>query len=156
MTHRGGLSLSFIIWRIGGGGRGKFSFALGPKNSLGGPVPVSSDMTTIGINLEQHDGCLIGRNCLQIPEPLFHSLSIGSSCCSHVFMYWLYFWNVECWCSLLVSRDYICHWMLVFGCSFGFFLFSIMPLRFNRRWPSDVRKLNVEHFRENPYIALER
>ena len=52
-------------------------------------------MTTIGINLEQHDGCLIGRNCLQIPEPLFHSLSIGSSCCSHVFMYWLYFLNVD-------------------------------------------------------------
>jgi hypothetical protein len=52
-------------------------------------------MTTIGINLEQHDRCLIGRNCLQIPQPLFHSLSIGSSCCSHVFMYWLYFFNVD-------------------------------------------------------------
>ena len=37
MTHRGGLGLSIIIWRIGGGGRGKFPFALGPKNSLGGP-----------------------------------------------------------------------------------------------------------------------
>ena len=36
MTHRGGLSLSIIIWRIGGGW-GKFPFALGPKNSLGGP-----------------------------------------------------------------------------------------------------------------------
>jgi hypothetical protein len=34
MTHRGGLSLSIIIWRIGGGA--KFPFALGPKNSLGG------------------------------------------------------------------------------------------------------------------------
>jgi hypothetical protein len=37
MTHHGGLSLSIIIWRIGGGGA-KFPFALGPKNSLGGPV----------------------------------------------------------------------------------------------------------------------
>ena len=37
MTHRGGLRLSIIIWRIGGGGA-KFPFALGPKNSLGGPV----------------------------------------------------------------------------------------------------------------------
>jgi hypothetical protein len=37
MTHRGGLSLSIIIWRIGGGGA-KFPFALGPNNSLGGPV----------------------------------------------------------------------------------------------------------------------
>jgi hypothetical protein len=36
MTHRGGLSFSIIIWRIGGGGA-KFSFALGPKDSLGGP-----------------------------------------------------------------------------------------------------------------------
>ena len=35
-THRGGLSLSIIIWRIGGRGT-KFPFALGPKNSLGGP-----------------------------------------------------------------------------------------------------------------------
>ena len=52
-------------------------------------------MTTIGIYLEQHDECLIGRNCLQIPEPLFHSLSIGSSSCSHVFMYWLYFLNID-------------------------------------------------------------
>ena len=52
-------------------------------------------MTTIGINLEQHDECLIGRNCPQIPEPLFHSLSVGSSCCSHVFMYWLYFLNID-------------------------------------------------------------
>ena len=33
-THRGGLSLSIIIWRIGGGA--KFPFALGLKNSLGG------------------------------------------------------------------------------------------------------------------------
>jgi hypothetical protein len=32
ITHRGGLSLSIIIWRIGGGA--KFPFALGPKNSL--------------------------------------------------------------------------------------------------------------------------
>ena len=38
MTHRGGLSLSIIIWGIGGGGGGKFPFALGPKNSLGGPA----------------------------------------------------------------------------------------------------------------------
>jgi len=36
MTHRGGLSLSVIIWRIGGGA--KFPFALGPKKSLGGPA----------------------------------------------------------------------------------------------------------------------
>jgi len=36
MTHRGGLSLSIIIWRIGGGGA-KFRFALGVQNSLGGP-----------------------------------------------------------------------------------------------------------------------
>ena len=36
MTHRGGLSLSIIIWRIGGG-RAKFPFALGSKYSLGGP-----------------------------------------------------------------------------------------------------------------------
>jgi hypothetical protein len=56
---------------------------------------MSSDMTTvIRINLEQHDECLKGRNCLQIPEPLFHSLSIGSSSCSHVLMYWLYFLNI--------------------------------------------------------------
>jgi hypothetical protein len=34
MTHRGGLSLSIIIWRIGGGGP-KFPFVLGPKNYLG-------------------------------------------------------------------------------------------------------------------------
>jgi len=37
MTHRGGLSLSIIIWRIGGEG-GKFPFALGPKNYVDGPV----------------------------------------------------------------------------------------------------------------------
>jgi len=37
MTHRGGLSLSIVIWRIGGGGA-KFPFALRPKNSLGGPA----------------------------------------------------------------------------------------------------------------------
>ena len=38
MTHRGGLSLSIIIWRIGGGGTSfLFPFPLGPKNSLGGP-----------------------------------------------------------------------------------------------------------------------
>ena len=36
MTHRGGLSFSIIIWRIGGGG-GKFLFALGPNNSRGVP-----------------------------------------------------------------------------------------------------------------------
>ena len=35
MTHRSGLSLSIIIWRIGGGI--KYPFALGPKYSLGGP-----------------------------------------------------------------------------------------------------------------------
>ena len=29
-----------------------------------------------------------------------------------------------------------------------------MPLRFNRRWPSDVRKLNVEHFWGNPLIIF--
>jgi hypothetical protein len=34
MTHRGGLSLSIIIWRIEGGG---IPFALGPKHFLGGP-----------------------------------------------------------------------------------------------------------------------
>jgi hypothetical protein len=34
MTHRGGLSLSISIWRIGGGGGGKFPFALGPNNSV--------------------------------------------------------------------------------------------------------------------------
>jgi len=33
MTHRGGLSLSIIIWRRGA----KFPFSLGPKNYLGGP-----------------------------------------------------------------------------------------------------------------------
>ena len=32
MTHHGGLSLSIIIWRIGGGA--KFHFALGSTNSL--------------------------------------------------------------------------------------------------------------------------
>ena len=32
MTHRGGLSLSFIIWRIG------VSFFPGAQNSLGGPA----------------------------------------------------------------------------------------------------------------------
>ena len=36
MTHRGGLSLNIIIWRIGGGGPSFFS--LGPNNSLGGPA----------------------------------------------------------------------------------------------------------------------
>jgi hypothetical protein len=35
MTHRGGLSLSIIIWRIGGGA--KFPFALGSNNFLGDP-----------------------------------------------------------------------------------------------------------------------
>ena len=35
MTHYDGLSLSIIIWRIGGGD--KFPFALGPNNFLGGP-----------------------------------------------------------------------------------------------------------------------
>ena len=35
MTHRGGLNLSIIIWRIGGGA--KFPFALGSKNYLGDP-----------------------------------------------------------------------------------------------------------------------
>ena len=40
MTHRGGLSLSIIIWKIGGWGA-KLPFALGPKNSLVGPVYVS-------------------------------------------------------------------------------------------------------------------
>ena len=35
MTHRGGLSLRIIIWRIGEGGQA--SFTLGPKNYLGGP-----------------------------------------------------------------------------------------------------------------------
>jgi hypothetical protein len=59
----------------------------------------------------------------------------------------------ECWCSLLVSRG------LYMSLDGGFliahlvFLISIMPLRFNRRWPSDVRKLNVEHFRENPHSS---
>jgi hypothetical protein len=33
MTHHGGLSLSIIIWRIGGG-EAKFPFALGPNNFL--------------------------------------------------------------------------------------------------------------------------
>jgi hypothetical protein len=33
MTHRGGLSMGIIIWRIGG-----VSFCLGAQNSLGGPV----------------------------------------------------------------------------------------------------------------------
>jgi len=45
--YRGGLSLSIIIWRIGGGG--KFPFALGPKNSLGGPVDWSP------ISIQQSD-----------------------------------------------------------------------------------------------------
>ena len=36
MTRLGELSLSIIIWRIGGGGQ--LSFALGPNNSLGGPA----------------------------------------------------------------------------------------------------------------------
>ena len=36
MTHRGGLSLSNIIWRIGGGGPTLF-LPWGPENSLGGP-----------------------------------------------------------------------------------------------------------------------
>jgi hypothetical protein len=35
MTHRGELSLSIIIWRIGGGGA-KLPFALVLKHSLGG------------------------------------------------------------------------------------------------------------------------
>ena len=38
MTHRGGLSLSIIIWRIGLRRGAKFPFALEPNNSLGGPV----------------------------------------------------------------------------------------------------------------------
>jgi hypothetical protein len=36
MIHRGGLSLSIIIWRRRG--EGKFPFALRPENSLGGPL----------------------------------------------------------------------------------------------------------------------
>jgi hypothetical protein len=35
MTHRGGLGLSIIIWRMGGA---QLPFGLGPKNSLGGPA----------------------------------------------------------------------------------------------------------------------
>jgi len=34
MTHRGGLSLSIIIWRIVGG---QVSFCPGAQNTLGGP-----------------------------------------------------------------------------------------------------------------------
>jgi len=64
------------------------------------------------------------------------SRSKWSSCCSHVFMYWLYFLNVDV-CFLFLGV-YICHWMLDVGCW---------------RWPSDLRKLNVEHFWENPHIA---
>ena len=37
MTHRGGLSLSIIIWRIEGGGGGQVFSCPGAKNSLGGP-----------------------------------------------------------------------------------------------------------------------
>jgi hypothetical protein len=44
MTHRGGFSLSIIIWRIGGGGA-KLPFALGPKNSLGGPALLPYNIT---------------------------------------------------------------------------------------------------------------
>ena len=36
MTHRGGLSLSIIIWRIGWGG-GQVSFCPGAQNTLGSP-----------------------------------------------------------------------------------------------------------------------
>jgi len=60
----------------------------------------------------------------------------------------------ECWCSLLVSRGLYMSLDVGFWLLIRFFLFSIMPLRFNRRWPSDVRKLNVEHFWENPLIIF--
>ena len=97
MTHRGGLSLSFITWRIVGG-EGQVFFCPGTQKFSWRPCP-----RVVGYDYHRNYS-RAAWNCLQIPEPLFHFLSIGSSCCSHVFMYWLYFLNVECWCSLLVSR----------------------------------------------------
>jgi hypothetical protein len=44
----------------------------------------------------------------------------------------------EWWCSLLVSRGLYLSLDVGFWLLIRFFLFSIMPLRFNRRWPSDV------------------
>jgi len=46
MTHRGGLCLSIIIWRIEWRREAKFPFALGPKNSLGGPVTTPYTLTS--------------------------------------------------------------------------------------------------------------
>ena len=56
---------------------------------------MSPDMTTIGINLEQQWWMSDRQKLPTNSGALFHSLSIGSSCCSHVFMYWLYFLNVD-------------------------------------------------------------
>ena len=40
-----------------------------------------------------------------------------------VFMYWLYFFNVDVSFLFLGVYIHVCHWMLVFGCSFGFSYF---------------------------------
>ena len=50
MTHHGGLSLSIIIWRIGGGGGPIFLLPWGPKillvalQSVGVPWPSNTDI----------------------------------------------------------------------------------------------------------------
>ena len=47
ITHRGGLSLSIIIWRIGGGGQAPL--CPGVQNSLGGPA--DTPIKNGGVNL---------------------------------------------------------------------------------------------------------
>jgi len=49
MTHRGGFSLSIIIWRIGGGGA-KFTFALG-QLPWGPKIPLAA-LTIIMISIQ--------------------------------------------------------------------------------------------------------
>jgi hypothetical protein len=61
MTHRGGISLSIIIWRIGGGGA-KFPFVMGPTNSLGDPN-YSSPMSRVKPTFDLCLGyCVIGMH----------------------------------------------------------------------------------------------
>ena len=75
MTHRGGLKLSIIIWRIRRKGA-KFPFALEPKNSLGGTgsnLLVYRRMTTVPLHNMTANLCgpitkeMLGKDCLIMP-----------------------------------------------------------------------------------------
>jgi hypothetical protein len=55
MTHRGGLNLSIIIWRIGGGGGGaSFLLPWGPKIILAPYINVRSDGSTASTTFDCH------------------------------------------------------------------------------------------------------